>query len=136
VERVVRNGFEDGCLYNDELLKLTDVEINEFKELKGIIGQTKAMGNSGSIDVNSQGLTNEEYEEKERLEKKKKKGRRLTRSSMPNMDFQMRLRFKIEGQKVYSVLYPFIRAKYTILNTKRTCSGIRITLFLTTPQRI
>ena len=73
VERVVRNGFEDGCLYNDELLKLTDVEINEFKELKGIIGQTKAMGSSGNIDVNSQGLTNEEYEEKERLEKKKKK---------------------------------------------------------------
>lgn len=73
VERVVRNGFEDGCLYNDELLKLTDVEISEFKELKGIIGQTKAMGNSGNVDVNSQGLTNEEYEEKEQLEKKKKK---------------------------------------------------------------
>lgn len=73
VERVVRNGFEDGCLYNDELMKLTDVEIEEFKDLKGIIGQTKAMGNTGQIDVNNQGLTNEEYEEKERLEKKKKK---------------------------------------------------------------
>lgn len=72
VERVVRNGFEDGCLYNDELMKLTDVEIEEFKDLKGIIGQTKAMGNTGQIDVNNQGLTNEEYEEKERLEKKKK----------------------------------------------------------------
>jgi len=73
VERVVRNGFEDSCLYNDELLKLSDVEINEFTELKGIIGQTKAMGNSGNIDVNNQGLTNEEYEEQEKLEKKKKK---------------------------------------------------------------
>lgn len=73
VERVVRNGFEDSCLYNDELLRLTDVEIKEFDELKGIIGQTKAMGNSGNIDVNNQGLTNEEYEEKEKLEKKKKK---------------------------------------------------------------
>lgn len=73
VERVVRNGFEDSCLYNDQLLKLTDVEISEFNDLKGIIGQTKAMGNAGSIDVNSQGLTNEEYEEKEKLEKKKKK---------------------------------------------------------------
>lgn len=73
VERVVRNGFEDSCLYNDELLKLTDVEINEFNELKGIIGQTKAIGNSGNIDINDQGLTNEEYTEKEKLEKKKKK---------------------------------------------------------------
>lgn len=72
VERVVRNGFEDGYLYTDELLKLDDVAIKDFDELKGIIGQTKAIGNSGNIDVNSQGLTNEEYEEKEKLEKKKK----------------------------------------------------------------
>lgn len=73
VERVVRNGFEDGYLYTDELLKLDDVAIKDFDELKGIIGQTKAIGNSGNIDVNSQGLTNEEYDEKEKLEKKKKK---------------------------------------------------------------
>lgn len=73
VERVVRNGFEDSCLYNDELLKLTDMDIRAFEELKADIGQTKAMGNSGNIDVNNQGLTNEEYEEQEKLEKKKKK---------------------------------------------------------------
>ena len=73
VERVVRNGFEDGYLYTDELLKLDDVAVKDFDELKGIIGQTKAIGNSGNIDVNTQGLTNEDYEEKEKLEKKKKK---------------------------------------------------------------
>ncbi len=43
VERVVQNGFEDGYLYNDKLMRLTDVDIKEFNELKGIIGQTKAM---------------------------------------------------------------------------------------------
>lgn len=73
VERVVRNGFEDGYLYTDELLKLDEVAVKDFDELKRIIGQTKAIGNSGNIDVNAQGLTNEEYEEKEKLEKKKKK---------------------------------------------------------------
>jgi len=73
VERVVQNGFEDGYLYNDGLMRLTDVDIKEFDELKGIIGQTKAMGKSNDITVNNQGLTYEEYEEKEKLEKKKKK---------------------------------------------------------------
>ena len=73
VERVVQNGFEDGYLYNDELMRLTDVDIKEFDELKGIIGQTKAMGKSNDITVNDQGLTNEEYEEKEKLEKKNKR---------------------------------------------------------------
>ena len=73
VERVVQNGFEDGYLYNDELMKLTDVDIKEFDELKGIIGQTKAMGKTNDITVNDQGLTNEEYAEKEKLEKKKKR---------------------------------------------------------------
>ena len=73
IEKVVQCGFEDGALYNDELLKLTDVDLKDFDNLKGIIGKTKAMGKTGDIDVNKQGFTNEEYEEKEKLEKKKKK---------------------------------------------------------------
>ncbi len=68
-------GFEDGALYNDELLKLTDVELKDFDELKKTIGSTKAMAKTGDIDVNNQGFTNEQYEEKERLEKKPKKER-------------------------------------------------------------
>ena len=73
IEKVVQCGFEDGALYNDELLKLTDVDLKDFDDLKGIIGKTKAMAKTGEIDVNSQGFTQEEYDEKERLEKKKKK---------------------------------------------------------------
>ena len=73
IEKVVQCGFEDGALYNDELLKLTEVELRDFDDLKGIIGKTKAMGKTGDIDVNKQGFTNEEYAEKEKLEKKKKK---------------------------------------------------------------
>ncbi len=73
IEKVVQCGFEDGALYNDELLKLTEVELKDFDDLKGIIGKTKAMGKTGNIDVNNQGFTNEEYAEKEKLEKKKKK---------------------------------------------------------------
>lgn len=73
VERVVRNGFEDNSLYNDELMKLDDLELQEFDDLKKIIGQTKAMPKTNQVDINSQGLNNEEYEEKEKLEKKTKK---------------------------------------------------------------
>ena len=73
IEKVVQNGFEDGALYNDELLKLTEVELKEFDDLKKTIGSTKAIAKSGDIDVNNQGFTNEQYEEKERIEKKPKK---------------------------------------------------------------
>ncbi|MDE7349764.1 MAG: Eco57I restriction-modification methylase domain-containing protein, partial [Muribaculaceae bacterium] len=73
VERVVQNGFEDGYLYNDELMKLSDIDIRKFENLKAIIGQTKAMKKTNDITVNDQGLTNEEYEEKKKLEKKKKR---------------------------------------------------------------
>ena len=72
IEKVVQCGFEDGALYNDDLLKLTEVELNDFNELKAAIGKTKAMPRPGDIDINKQGLTNEQYAEKERLEKKKK----------------------------------------------------------------
>ena len=74
VERVVQNGFEDGYLYNDDMLRrLTDDEVKDFQDLKKVVGQTKAMAKSNDITVNDQGLTNEEYAEKEKLEKKKKK---------------------------------------------------------------
>lgn len=73
VERVVRNGFEDRSLYNDELMKLNDLELQEFDDLKKIIGQTKAMPKTNQVDINNQGLTDEQYEELEYLEKKSKK---------------------------------------------------------------
>lgn len=73
VERVVRNGFEDRSLYNDELMKLGELELQEFNDLKKIIGQTKTMPKTNQVDINNQGLTDEQYEELEDLEKKSKK---------------------------------------------------------------
>ncbi len=75
IEKVIQCGFEDATLYNDELLKLSSLELKEFDALKKIIGSTKAMAKTGKIDVNNQGFTDEQYEEKERLEKKPKKER-------------------------------------------------------------
>ena len=72
-EKVVRNGFDDTNLYNDELFKLDEIDIQKFDDLKGIIGKSKANPKSNDITVNDQGLTNEEYEEKEKLEKKRRK---------------------------------------------------------------
>ena len=72
IERVVRGGFENGDLYSDELLKLTEVDLQEFDGLKGIIGKTKAMPRMGDIAINRQGLTNEQYAEKVIRGKEKK----------------------------------------------------------------
>lgn len=71
-EKVVRNGFDDTNLYNDELFKLQDVDIKKFDDLKGIIGTSKAAPKAKDITVDDQGLTNEEYEETEKLKKKPK----------------------------------------------------------------
>lgn len=73
-DKVVRNGFDDSNLYNDELLKLDEVDIKKFDELKGIIGKSKAASKQNDITVNDQGLTNEEYEKEKKLKKKPKKG--------------------------------------------------------------
>lgn len=74
IERVVNNGFEDSHLYNrDQLMKLDEVEVEEFNGLKKVIGSTKAMPKSKDIEVNKQGFTKEDYEEIEQAQKKKKK---------------------------------------------------------------
>jgi hypothetical protein len=79
VERVVRNGFEDGYLYNnDQLMKLDTFELNDFDNLKGIIGSTKAMPKSGDIDINKQGFNDEEFEKLEKAEKLSRSKKELT----------------------------------------------------------
>ena len=60
IERVVNNGFEDNHLYNRNLLDLSDVEINDFNELKGIIGQTKAIATGKGIIINDLGFDAED----------------------------------------------------------------------------
>ena len=72
IERVVKNGFDDNKLYNDELLKLDDIELKEFDNLKGIIGQTKSLGKINSIDINDEGFTKEEFDEIQKAKKKSK----------------------------------------------------------------
>ena len=71
--KVVASGFDDTRLYNDELLKLDDVDIKEFENLQKIIGKDKANKIDRNIVINSQGLTDEEREQLEKIEKKKKK---------------------------------------------------------------
>lgn len=72
-EKVVKNGFDDPHIYNDNLLKLDGLELSEFEALKKIIGASKQTKGQGDIDVNKQGLTNEQYEELKRIENKPKK---------------------------------------------------------------
>ena len=86
-ERAVNSGSEDESLYNDELLKLDEIDASKFNELKDIIGASKASKKKKDVVVNGQGLTDEQVEHiddpepptpptpptKEELEERKKK---------------------------------------------------------------
>jgi hypothetical protein len=72
-DRVVRNGFDDIRLYNDELLKLDDIQLTEFMSLKKIIGVTKQTKKVEDITINDEGFTDEKYEEAKKIEKKPKR---------------------------------------------------------------
>ena len=74
-ERAVQNGFDDTNLYNEELLRLNELEIEKFNKLKKIVGTSKAAPKAKEIDINTQGFTDEEYEELGRIEKKPKRER-------------------------------------------------------------
>lgn len=74
-DRVVRNGFDDRHIYNDNLLKLNDIELADFESLKKIVGASKQAEKVREIDINDQGFTDEEYAELERIEKKPKNER-------------------------------------------------------------
>ena len=76
ISRVTRNGCDDPRLYNQEMLRKLDAEaLAKFKDLHAIIGATKANHTSTDVDMAKTGLTNEQYQELERIQKKPKRDR-------------------------------------------------------------
>lgn len=71
-EQVVKNGFEDKNLYNDYLLRLDDLEIQEFNNLRDIIGTSKGQGKMSQIPINDQGMTNEDWDKVKEARNKNK----------------------------------------------------------------
>lgn len=74
-EKAVKRGFDDDSLYSDELLMLKDGDLSAFNDLKAIVGTTKKDKRPMTIDVNHQGLTDEQYERATAAEKKPKRER-------------------------------------------------------------
>ena len=77
VDKVVNSGFDDGNLYSRKLYNLSDVELEQFANLREIIGQTKANPKAKEIDINKKGFDKEEIE-KIKKKHKQKTGKNLT----------------------------------------------------------
>ncbi|HZJ89375.1 MAG TPA: Eco57I restriction-modification methylase domain-containing protein [Bacilli bacterium] len=72
-ERVARNGFDDPKIYNDDLLNLTNVELEQFAKLQKIVGKSKQTVRSRDIEINRQGFDEEETERERELETRRRK---------------------------------------------------------------
>lgn len=77
IERVSRNGFDDPKLYNDELLRLDEMDITKFNELKALIGSSSAE-RINEIEVNNLGMDELRARKAEESERKKKQRQELT----------------------------------------------------------
>lgn len=78
IQRVARNGFDDPKLYNDELLKMDGLQLEEFNKLQGIIGKSNPTRPINNININETGMTEEEIASAEEAERKKKLKKELT----------------------------------------------------------
>jgi len=74
-EKAVRTGFEDSSLYSDELLMLKTADLRAFNKLKAIVGVTKTEKKPMKVNVNDQGLTDEEYKKATHVRNKVKSER-------------------------------------------------------------
>ena len=61
-ERAVNSGFEDDSIYNDELLKLDELDASKFNQLRDIIGSSRAAKKKSEVVVNGTGLTDEQID--------------------------------------------------------------------------
>lgn len=99
-DRVVKNGFDDKHLYNDNLLKIDEIEYQKFEALKKIIGSSKQTKKQEDIDINKQRLTDEEYEKIKAIEKKKPKERTAEELAL----LEERKKKRDNAQKAMSIL--------------------------------
>lgn len=101
-EKAIKNGFDDNNLYNDELLKLDELEIEQFNNLKKIVGATKASEKIKEIDINKNGFTEEEFEKLEKIEKKKKSKEKLNEEELEFLEKKKKQ--QDEKRKAISIL--------------------------------
>lgn len=74
-EKAVRTGFDDDSIYSDQLFLVDDIDLKEFDKLVGIVGTNNKKRELSKIDINHQGLNEEEYNKAEKARKKKPKER-------------------------------------------------------------
>lgn len=77
IERVSRNGFDDPKLYNDELLKLEELDIAKFNELQKIVGKS-TRETINEIEVNNLGMDDLQAKQAEEAERKQRVKQELT----------------------------------------------------------
>jgi len=77
IERVSRNGFDDPKLYNDELLKLDELDIAKFNALKAIVGKSTSE-RVNEIKINELGMDDLKTKQAEEAERKKKQKQELS----------------------------------------------------------
>lgn len=97
VDRVVRSGFEDAHLYNDTLLQLNDIQLEQFANLRAIIGHTKANRQGREITMNSQGFDNEEIEKEMNRAKRNEKKEISIEEARQRLEAQLRKRQRDEA---------------------------------------
>jgi superfamily II DNA or RNA helicase len=103
IDRVSRNGFDDPKLYNDELLKLDELAIKQFNDLKAIIG-VSADKKKNEIEINNLGMTDLITKQAEEAERKKKQKKELTQ------DEKEALKKLIEARKQKKTAISILRA--------------------------
>ena len=62
VMKTIRNGFDDSSLYSSKLLKLTDIDLRKFEDLRKIVGSSKQTKTADTVYVNEQDFADEEHD--------------------------------------------------------------------------
>ena len=90
VDKVVNTGFDDGHLYSKKLYNLSNIELENFANLRDIIGQTKANPKAKDIDINKEGFDKEDLEKAK--QKARKEGKKLTKEQLEALAEQLKKR--------------------------------------------
>jgi hypothetical protein len=128
IVRAIRNGFDDMSLYSDKLMKLAELDLEKFENLKGIVGTTRAIPLPNELIISENPIGTPETETIQDPDRPQKEKRPLTKEEIERRKALEKKRYAISILRAISIRMPLLIYGAETLGGKKLGPNDKISL--------
>ena len=128
IVRAIRNGFDDMSLYSDKLMKLAELDLKKFEDLKGIVGTTRAIPLPNELIISENPIGTPDIETIQDPDRPQKEKRPLTKEEIERRKALEKKRYAISILRAISIRMPLLIYGAETLGGKKLGPNDKISL--------